>query len=282
MILRKFKGLFFLALSILHFVAIGQEKRFNLEKDLLMVQFDNKTDIDDLHTAAALATLVNHPDYQTLNYFPVAGTYGIQEGLYVPPNELMTLAFNNKWADAHESRDKAIKKVIPKIRKVVRNGGAIWVADAGQSDFTALWVKKLLELEPELNTKEKIHVVQHSDWNEEVTSAELLNYVKEKTDYHKIPDGNAVGNGTPGFRAPEPVQWREDITNGKLMAIWETAIRLGNQYNGKENRYLNEAVASGGLDFSDLSEVCYILNREEIKDAEAFFDYFSQNASVKN
>lgn len=282
MILKKFKGLVFLALSILHFVAIGQEKRFNLEKDLLMVQFDNKTDIDDLHTAAALATLVNNPDYQTLNYFPVAGTYGIQEGLYVPPNELMTLAFNNKWADAHKSRDKAIKKVIPKIRKVVRNGGSIWVADAGQSDFTALWVKKLLELEPELNTKEKIHVVQHSDWNEEVTSTELLNYVKDKTDYHKIPDGNAVGNGTPGFRAPEPVQWREDITNSNLIAIWETAIRLGNQYNGKENRYLNEAVANGGLDFSDLSEVCYILNMEDIKDAEAFFNHFSQTTSVKN
>ncbi len=279
--IKTLKRLTFLALVILHIAAIGQEKRFDMEKDLLMAQFDNKTDIDDLHTAAALATLVHHPNYHNLNYFPVAGTYGIQEGLYVPPNELMALAFNKEWADAHADRDKAIENVIPKIRKVLNNGGAIWVADAGQSDFTALWVKELLNLEPDLNTKEKIHVVQHSDWNEEVTTTQLLNYVKDKTDYHKIPDGNAIGNGTPGFRAPQPVQWRAYISNENLIRIWETAIRIGNQYNGKENRYLNEAISNGGLDFSDLSEVCYILNIEEIKDAEAFFDYFSTPGAVQ-
>ena len=72
----------------------SQEPNFNIETDLLLVQLDSKTDIDDLHTAAGLATLLHHPDYKDLNYVAIAGTYGIQEGLYVPPNELMKLAFN--------------------------------------------------------------------------------------------------------------------------------------------------------------------------------------------
>ena len=59
-----------------------------------------------------------------------------------------------------------------------------------------------------------------------------------------------------------------------LTEVWKTAIRLGNQYNGKDGRYLNESVAEGGLDFSDLSEVCYILNLMDIKDADEFFTYF--------
>jgi hypothetical protein len=54
------------------------ERRFNIEKDLLLVHFDCKTDVDDLQTAAALATLVADIKYSRINYHAVAGTYGIQ------------------------------------------------------------------------------------------------------------------------------------------------------------------------------------------------------------
>ena len=66
---------------------------FNIEKDLLLVQYDCKTDVDDLHTVAAFFTLMSNVTYSNINYHAVAGTYGIQNGLYVPPNPLFELAF---------------------------------------------------------------------------------------------------------------------------------------------------------------------------------------------
>jgi len=119
-------------------------------------------------------------------------------------------------------------------------------------------------------------VVQHSDWNENSTSPESLQFVKKNTDYQKIPDGNAVGNGTPGFRSPEYTQWKKKISNPKLIGIWQLATDLSNKYNGKEGRYNNEAISAGGLDFSDLSEVCWILGLQDIIDTEQFFNLYSK------
>jgi hypothetical protein len=249
---------------------------FNLEKDLLLVQFDCKTDVDDLQSAAALATLLSDTGFSKIHYHAVAGTYGIQGGLYVPPNPLFQLAFGDNWTDAHDNLKDAVEKVKVVIKTTLANQGDIWIAEAGQSDFTALLIKAIQSDLPDISTLQRIHVVQHSDWNEESTSPGSLQFVKENADYQKIPDGNVVGNGTPGFRSPEFTQWKSKIANPELIAIWQLAIDLSNKYNGKEGRYNNEAISAGGLDFSDLSEVCWILNLQDIKDTEHFFNLYSK------
>ncbi|MGB5172996.1 MAG: hypothetical protein WBN11_15620 [Eudoraea sp.] len=254
---------------------LGPIKAFNLKSDLLLAQLDCKTDVDDLHTAAALATLLSNQEYTSLKYHTVTGTYGIQEGLYVPPNPLLNLAFGDNWTDAHKDKAAAVEKVKAIALNTLKNDGDIWIAEAGQSDFSAALVKAIQAALPGLNTTERIHIVQHSNWNEEVTSPESLDFVKKNTDYQKISDGNAVGNGTPGFRDPEYTKWEDKIEDPKLIEIWESAIAISNQYNGKEERYNNEAIAAGGLDFSDLSEVCWILGIQDIKDTEAFFNRYS-------
>lgn len=250
-------------------------KTFNKEKDLLLAQFDCKTDVDDLHSVAAFITLMSDANFSKINYHAVAGTYGIQEGLYVPPNDLFQLAFGDNWTDAHTNSETAIERVKEKIKITLGNHGDIWIADAGQSDFTAQLIKAVQADLPEINLKQRIHVVQHSDWNEEVTSPESLKFVMKNADYQKIPDGNAVGNGTPGFRSPEYTLWKDKITNPKLIEIWQLALDLSNKYNGKEGRYNNEAIMAGGLDFSDLSEVCWILGIQDIKDTEQFFNRYA-------
>lgn len=254
----------------------AQIRNFNIEKDLLLVQFDCKTDVDDLHTAAALATLMASENFSKINYHAVAGTYGIQKGLYVPPNNLFQLAFNNNWTDAHKNINEAIGKVKNLVKISLAKNGDVWIAEAGQSDFTAKLIKAIQSEMPNVNISQRIHVIQHSGWNEDVTSPESLQFVKTNTDYQKIPDGNAIGNGTPGFRDPDFVNWSEKVTNPNLHEIWQLAIDLGNKYNGKEGRYNNEAVSAGGLDFSDLSEVCWILGLEDIKDTEDFFNLYSK------
>ncbi|RPJ70720.1 MAG: hypothetical protein EHM20_15220, partial [Alphaproteobacteria bacterium] len=250
-------------------------KSFNIEKDLLLVQFDCKTDVDDLQTVAALATLLSDTGFSKIHYHAVAGTSGIQEGLSVPPNALFQLAFGDNWSDAHENLFEAVEQVKFIIKETLENQGDIWIAEAGQSDFTAELIKSIQSDLPELSVSERIHVVQHSEWNEKSTSPENLQLVKNSIDYHKIPDGNAVGNGTPGFSSPEYTHWKNKITNPQLIDIWQLAIDLSNQYNGKEGRHNNKAISAGGLDFSDLSEVCWILGLQDIKDTEEFFNLYS-------
>ena len=249
-------------------------KVFNFENDLLLVQFDCKTDVDDLHTIAAFATLMANQKFENINFHAVAGTYGIQDGLYVPPNELMQMAFGNNWTDAHNNIQGAVAKVKPMVIDVLKKTGNIWIAEAGQSDFSAALIKAVLNELPQIDSKKQIHIVQHSDWNEKVTSPEALAYVKLNTDYLKIPDGNAVGNGSPGFRDPNFTQWSAYIEDTHLSEIWQLAIDLGNNYNGHEGRYNNEAIMNGGLDFSDLSESCEILGLPHIMDTEHFFKLF--------
>lgn len=250
--------------------------KFNVEKDILFGHFDCKTDVDDLHTIAAFATLLSKSEFSDVNFHAVAGAYGTQKGLYVPPNDLFQLAFGHKWSDAHENFDQALKEAKMKAETVLNDGGDLWIAEAGQSDFSAALVKGIKKDLPDLDSKTRIHIVQHSNWNEKVTSPDDLQYVNDHTDYHKIPDGNAVGNGTPGFKTETAVNWQELVKDNHKVEIWNLAIKLGNQYNGKDDRYLNTAIDAGGLDFSDLSETCWIFGLQDIKDAQAYFEYVAK------
>ncbi len=251
-----------------------KEKRFNVGKDLILAQFDCKTDVDDLHTVASFVTLMSNAKFSNVNYHAVAGTYGVQEGLYVPPNALFQLAFGDNWTDAHSDFEAAVDQVKKIALKTLSNNGNIWIADAGQSDFSAALVKSIQKDLLDVDVSKRIHLVQHSNWNEEVTSTTSLKFVKEQINYHKISDGNTVGNGTPGFRTPDFKNWKAEISDKRLKEIWQLAVDLGNQYNGKEGRYLNEAIAAGGLDFSDLSEICWMLDLEDIKDTTEFFNLY--------
>ncbi|MER3376713.1 MAG: hypothetical protein RIM83_18880 [Allomuricauda sp.] len=274
-----FIGIIALFLSFTNkFVDNGNSEResFDIKKDLLLAQFDCKTDVDDLHTIAAFATLLTDSSFNGLNYHAVAGTYGIQDGLYVPPNSLFQLAFGDNWTDAHNNINPAVERVKAIIKSTFDKQGDIWIAEAGQSDFTAELIKAVHADFPEILTSERIHVVQHSNWNEESTSPESLEFVKKHSDYIKIPDGNAVGNGTPGFRDAEHTSWNKNMTNPRVIEIWEHAIDLSNTYNGKEGRYNNKAISAGGLDFSDLSEVCWILGVHDLRDVEDFFNQYSK------
>ena len=245
-----------------------------MERDLLLVHYDCKTDVDDLQSVAAFATLIAVPKYSDLNYHAVAGTYGIQEGLYVPPNDLFELAFGSNWSDAHTDFDGAVKDVLALSIATLGRDGDIWIADGGQSDFSAAVVKAIQEIRPDIETTERVHIVQHSDWNEEVTSQEKLDYVKSHTHYQKIPDGNGLDNGTPGFKTNDSVPWQDFVRDVHIQQVWDLAIGLSNKYNGREGRYLNTAVEAGGLDFSDFAEVCWILGLDGMRNANDFFAKF--------
>lgn len=249
--------------------------KFDVDKDLFLAQFDSKTDTDDIHSIAGVATILGDPRLENVKYHAVAGAYGIQEGLYVPANELFEMAFGTHWSDAHTNFDQALSEVTELAGKVLKDGGDVWIAEAGQSDFSAAVIKSVKNALPSIDTKLRIHLVQHSEWNENQTSPEDLEYVKNKSDYIKIPDGNVVGNGSPGFNTEEKVDLKNYITNPILINVWQKAFEIANKYNGQDGRYNNPAIAKGGMDFSDVSETCWIFGFNDLKNAVQFFDEFS-------
>ncbi|MEL6976998.1 MAG: hypothetical protein AAGL29_16675, partial [Bacteroidota bacterium] len=178
--LQKTRILILSAFLLLVFSVTGQDKEsmsFSLEKDLLLAHYDCKTDVDDLHSIAAFATLLTHEPYALLRYHAVAGTYGIQEGPYVPPNELFQLAFDDNWSDAHENPKPTLAHVVHLAKTTLENHGDVWIAEAGQSDFSAVVIQALQTDMREISISERIHIVQHSNWNEDVTAPTALKFV---------------------------------------------------------------------------------------------------------
>ncbi|PWN06033.1 hypothetical protein [Rhodohalobacter mucosus] len=249
--------------------------KFNIETDLYFAHFDLKTDVDDAHSVAAVATMLADERFENVRYHAVTGAYGIQGGEYVPANDLFELAFGESWSDAHTDFDQALDEVSALAANVIQNGGKIWIAEGGQSDFSADVVREMRNRLPDTDIKNAVHIVQHADWNEEVTTAEDLAFVRDAASYHRIQDGNTVGNGTPGFRSDDVIDWRESIQDPRLISIWEKAIEIADTYNGVEDRYLNESIMKGGLDFSDTSETCWIFGFNDLEDSNAFFEEFS-------
>lgn len=252
---------------------------FDKSKDLFLPQFDSKTDVDDIHSVAAVGTILSDPRFADVNFHAVAGAYGIQEGEYVPANGLFEMAFGDNWSDAHNDYDTALKTVTALVIETLNNGGDIWIAEAGQSDFSADMVRHVKLKSPGINTNERINIVQHSQWNQESTTPADLEYVRKHTSYHKIEDGNETGNGTPGFRTDSDTEWARAATDARTGAYWQKARTIGNRYNGESGRYLNKDIKEGGLDFSDASETCWIFGFSNLFDAGQFFDEFG---SVNN
>jgi hypothetical protein len=184
------------------------------------------------------------------------------------------LAFGDNWSDAHGNREHALVTVTALVRKTLEDGGRVWAADAGQSDFTADWLKQINDSGLAELSRDNVHVVQHSEWNESVTSPDKLAYVKANTNYHRIEDGNMVGNGTPGFNTASGHLWKTVLADPETGEMWRIARDIGNKYNGKDGRYLNDSIKAGGMDFSDVAESCWIFGYEELLDADAFFAVF--------
>lgn len=199
---------------------------FNKERDLFIAQFDSIPDSDDIHSQAAVGCLLAHPDFKGVNYFAVAGAYGVQvknsRFQYIDSRRLFDLAFGAealeadtaeeraqaRWVNAHAriiygeneaghvvrpperiaQMDFASEVVKDKAKPILEAGGRVFVMEAGQSDLTADWVAKLIA-EGVTNTSTHVILVQHSIWNERHTAGNRgLTFSDGKNDWNYIND----------------------------------------------------------------------------------------------
>ena len=73
---------------------------FNPQTDVFVGHFDSKPDVDDLHTIAAVGSLLKQPEFECVNAIGVAGAYGTQGGEYIEAPALMQLAFGDDGGEA--------------------------------------------------------------------------------------------------------------------------------------------------------------------------------------
>lgn len=245
---------------------------FNPSRDVFIGHFDSKPDVDDLHTIAAVGSLLKHPDFACVEAVGVAGAYGTQGGEYIASSALFDLAFGERWLDGHADREATVGLQADLITDTLTRGGDVWIMIAGQADIAADALILAMQEQPDLPYKMHLHLIQHSDWNESVTSPEKLALVQTETDYRKIPDGNFPGNGSPDYTDPNGDLWAEILADPDIGPLWAEAKRLADTHNPTA-AYVNPAVAAGGFDFSDTAEMAHVFDLQDLGTVETFFDY---------
>ncbi|MEO0449142.1 MAG: polysaccharide deacetylase family protein [Pseudomonadota bacterium] len=248
---------------------IGQ---FNPQTDVFVGHFDSKPDVDDLHTVAAVGSLLQQPALECVEAVGVAGAYGVQGGEFIPSPSLFDLAYGENWLDGHSDRSGTIAAQANLFVETLQADGHVWIMVAGQADIAADALAMAMQAQPDLPYKTHIHLVQHSGWNESVTASEKLAFVQANADYQKIADGNAVGNGTPGYTTNSSIYWPSVLADPRIGPLWQAAKTLADERN-PEAAYVNPSVAAGGFDFSDTAEMAHIFGLQRLNDVGDFFDF---------
>ncbi len=212
------------------------------DRDLISLHYDHAPDRDDGHaTVAALAVV------RTLGIQPhvVSGAYGQRNrNQYQPAAEpVMQETWGSDWLNAHANWQASVNATYTRWLATLSNGGDIWVAEGGQADFTADVVRLINSNNRSINTRARIHVVQHSTWNEEQANQSDLNYTRNNTNYVKIADGN--GSNATADLNQKSASFVTTARASQYAAAWNAAFR-----------YLNP---NNKLDFSDTVELLHIL-----------------------
>jgi len=185
------------------------EPGFDPEKDLLALHYDHAPDKDDGHSAAADRTILESmfgKDWIKDHVMAVSGVHGKNAKAFKPKsNKVMDVTWNDSigWVAAHGRHEEAAEEILKRWLETLQAGGDVWVKEGGQSDLTADVVKLVKQAMPDLVTTRRIHVVQHSDWNENKTTDADLAYVKKQTHYIRIRDANRFLNIKGGDKAFE-------------------------------------------------------------------------------
>lgn len=225
--------------------------------DLVALHYDNCPDRDDGHALAAGKAVVVRTGLS--NVLVVNGTCGdgIRGSYQRSSEEVVRAVWGNQWLDYFNDEQATIQTATQRWTDVLSNGGDVWVAEGGPSDFTAKVLRNIANQFPSLNLK-KVHVIQHSSgnaFNEAQTSRSNIELIKRVADYRAIPNGNGGGNGSAGLR-----------NNSSFFVATARQSRFSSEWNAAFS-YLNP---NERLDFSDTVELLYMINDTSTQTVDDF------------
>ncbi|MEM9133130.1 MAG: hypothetical protein AAF962_01285 [Actinomycetota bacterium] len=230
---------------------------FDPTTDLLVLHFDNAPSYDDSYAAVASLEISSRLGLEPL---VVNGTRsGETDRFNAYSTFVMDAAWGDAYLDAVIDRDGAVATSVERWLAALDGGGSVWVAEGSPSHLTADVLREVIRLRPDVDTAARIHVVQHSDFNEQNTAEEVLAYVQSVVDYQRIDDGNERNN-TADLRMASPA-FEEAALAGRHGDAWAVAFDLfGSQI----------------LDFSDAVTLLHIVGVDvnEVADSEDFARVF--------
>ena len=220
--------------------------------DLVSLHYDHAPDRDDGQSAAADRTMLE--DIYGRGWIPghvlaVSGATGRNDSKF---NGASGSVMNACWGDIGwvaangGNRPAAVEAVTARWLSVLQGGGDIWVKEGGQSDLTAAVVQQIQARNPNINTRARVHVVQHGQWNEDNTTPSALAYVQAETDYIRIANANAYLNKAGGDAAFQSAAVNHPVYG----PYWQAAF--------------NYYPPSIRLDFSDTGELMHILGLGQV------------------
>lgn len=223
--------------------------------DLLVLHYDNCPDKDDGHAIPAGKSVVEKHDIN--NVLTVNGTCGnsILNRFNSASNKVMKASWGNEFLDADDQRISAVQESANRWASTLSNGADVWIAEGGQSDFTADVVRQIASRYSNIDLK-RIHVIQHSAgrtaYNEEFTDSANLAYLKNKTSYQPVANGNVGGNGTADLNQ-QSFYFVSTARASRFSAEWNA----GFEYLPPDCTVRTENCK---LDFSDTVELLYIVD----------------------
>jgi len=118
------------------FIAPIASGQYVQDRDLISLHYDHAPDRDDGHATVSALAVVRAMGIQP---HVVSGAYGDGNAdQYQPPAEIvMAAAWGSDWLDAHNNYQSSVNRTTTAWLATLNNGGEIWVAEGGQSDFTS-------------------------------------------------------------------------------------------------------------------------------------------------
>lgn len=223
--------------------------------DLLVLHYDNCPDPDDAHAIASAKAMV---EYYGINNVMVAnGTCGasIRDRFNPKSFTVIEAAWGKDYIDAYNPYSRSVRESAARWATTLVNGDEVWVAEAGQSDFTADIVRTIESQYPDA-ALEKIHIVQHSTgpmgFNERYTKASNLRYLKETTHYVSLADGNHADNGSADLNT-QSSYFVKIARSSRFSTEWNAAFDFLPPDCARRTPTCK-------LDFSDTVELLYIVD----------------------
>jgi hypothetical protein len=203
-----------LSQRIISFSVTGAGALFDRARgDLISLHYDHMPDPDDGHATVAARTVTG---YYRITPHVVAGTHSFpvsRENAFPEPFQeaamtVMSAAWGGAWLNAHDysgnndaPNAQTVQSTATKWHSTLQNGGHVWIAEGGPSDFTAFVLHYMQDhLNYQFQTPRRIHVIQHGAepcsnpnyyrLNERYTGEENLLYVQNNTDYRILGNGN--------------------------------------------------------------------------------------------
>jgi hypothetical protein len=247
------------------FISFQSIAAFDRQSDLVALHFDHAPDRDDGHAAVAALMMVQSLD---LNSIVVGGAYGRWNAdRYDAGSEaVMDVTWGADWHNAHSDYSGALNTSLGRWLETLDNGSDIWIAEGGQSDFTADLLRQLHRARPAVDTTQRVHLVQHSDWNEVHADQSDLDFVRANSHYILIDDGN-FSNATADLN--------------QKSASFVSAV-LSSQYANAWQAAFNYLDPNDKLDFSDTVELLHIvgIGTDQVKTPDEFAARFLNDTAA--